>query len=102
MHLTEKEFGRLLNVCQKTVRLYERGALPKEEHAGLIKDLIERQTTVDSSLFDSMKSGQMNALFSIDLAQPQVNDWPNASPLNFTFRPTPPLQPDDRNCHLAA
>jgi predicted nucleic acid-binding Zn ribbon protein len=44
MRLTEEEFGRLLRVDKKTVRLYEGGALPTEAHANMLKDFLQRQT----------------------------------------------------------
>lgn len=43
MSLTEAEFGRLLGICARTVRLYERGALPTDAHAEQLKDMVRRQ-----------------------------------------------------------
>lgn len=41
--LTEEEFGRLIGGATKsTVRFYERGALPSDEHAEALKGLVAR------------------------------------------------------------
>ncbi len=40
MHQTEETFGRLLGVDSRTIRLYEKGALPTDAHGRLLSQLV--------------------------------------------------------------
>lgn len=61
MRLTEEEFGRLLGVCRKTIRLYEKGALPAEAHVAQLSELIRRQLgaqSIEETMLSLSSAGQ--------------------------------------------